>query len=288
MIGMKAATWNRREVRREKSLRVSNMHVGSYVLLISMVLVVITPFLYALYTALTEQQYLNQIAPLDGFTLDNFRQVFETNIGRWILNSTIVTVSITIGNLLVNTPAAYALAKIKFPGRKVVFYIIIAMMMIPFQTILIPLYLMMVKLKWLNTYACLIFPFLFQGFLVFMMRQSFVTFPDEILEAAKLDGLSTAGAFFRIVLPNSKTAITTQIIYSVTGTWNFVTWGATFINKKEMYILPQGLNTLKNTYYSIPNLTMAGVVVMTVPMIVIFFLLQKQFVQGSLTSGVKG
>lgn len=274
--------------KKEKSLRVANMHIGSYVLLISLVLIVITPFLYALYTALTEQQYLNKIAPLDGFTLDNFKQVFETNIGRWTLNSFIVTFSITAGNLLVNTPAAFALAKIKFPGRTLVFYIIIAMMMIPFQTVLIPLYVMMVKLGWLNTYWCLILPFLFQGFLVFMMRQSFCTFPDDILEAARLDGLSTAGAFFRIVLPNYKTAITTQIIFSVTSTWNFVTWGATFINKQDMYILPQGLNTLKNTYYSVPNLTMAGVVVMTVPMLLIFFVLQKQFVQGAVTSGVKG
>lgn len=286
---MKHKTMNRSKVgRKEKSLRVANLHIGSYVLLTSLALVVIAPFLYALYTALTEQQYLNEIAPLDGFTLNNFKQVFEKDIGRWTWNSFIVTFFITLGNLLVNTPAAFALAKIKFPGRKVVFYIIIAMMMVPFQTILIPLYMMMVKLGWLNTYWCLILPFLFQGFLVFMMRQSFVTFPDEILEAAKIDGLSTAGAFFRIVLPNSKTAITTQIIYSVTSTWNFVTWGATFITKADMYILPQGLNTLKNTYYSVPNLTMAGVVVMTVPMIVLFFVLQKQFVQGSVNTGIKG
>lgn len=286
---MKQTTMNdRNTTAKSKSLRVQNMHIGSYVLLSALVVIVIAPFLYALYTALTEQQYLNEIAPLSGFTLENFKAVFEKNIGRWTWNSFVVTSCITLGNLLVNTPAAFALAKIKFPGRTLVFYIIIAMMMVPFQTCLIPLYMMMVKLKWLNTYWCLIIPFLFQGFLVFMMRQSFVTFPDEILEAARIDGLSTAGAFLRIVIPNSKTAIITQIIYSVTSTWNFVTWGATFINKADMYILPQGLNTLKNTYYSIPNLTMAGVVVMTVPMIVIFFMLQKHFVQGTLTTGVKG
>ena len=245
------------------------------------------PFVYAIYTSFIEQQYVDTIAPLSGFTLDNYKAVFGVNVGRWLFNSAFVAVAILIGNLIVNTMAAFALAKIKFRGRTAIFFIIIAMMMVPYQVVIIPLYLMMMDLNWLNTYMALIVPFFFQGFLVFLMRQFFLTFPDDLLDAAKIDGLSTAGAFLRIVLPNSKIAIATQSIFSFAGTWNFMTWGQTFINDPNLYILPVGLNTLKNRYYTIPGYTMAGVVVMTIPILIIFFMMQKYFVQGIVTTGTK-
>ena len=245
------------------------------------------PFLYAIYTSFIEQQYVDTIAPLSGFTLDNYRAVFSVNVGRWLFNSAFVAFTVLIGNLIVNTMAAFALAKIRFRGRTAIFFIIIAMMMVPYQIVIIPLYLMLLDLNWLNTYMALIVPFFFQGFLVFLMRQFFMSFPDDLLEAARIDGLSTAGAFLRIVLPNSKIAIATQCIFSFAGTWNFMTWGQTFINDPNLYILPVGLNTLKNRYYTIPGYTMAGVVVMTIPILIIFFMMQKHFVQGIVTTGTK-
>jgi multiple sugar transport system permease protein len=256
-------------------------------LLLFFSIVFLLPFLYALYTSFVSQEYANKIAPLSGFVLDNYRAVFGLRVGRWLFNSLLVTLSILAGNMAVNTMAAYALAKIRFPGRKIIFFIIIAMMMIPYQTVIIPLYVMMVNLGWLNTLLCLIVPFLFQGFYVFLMRQFFLTMPDELIEAATIDGLSIAGTFFKIILPNSRTALAMQAIFSFTGTWNFLTWAATFINDDRYYILPLGLNTLKNRYYAIPGYTMAGVVVMTIPVMLVFLLLQKYFVQGIVTSGIK-
>jgi multiple sugar transport system permease protein len=256
-------------------------------LLLLFAVIFLLPFLYALYTSFVSQEYANKIAPPSGFTMDNYRAVFALRIGRWLFNSLFVTLSILVGNMIVNTMAAYALAKIKFPGRTIIFFIIIAMMMIPYQTVIIPLYVMMVKLGWLNTLLCLTVPFLFQGFLVFLMRQFFLTMPDELIEAARIDGLSSGGTFFRIIIPNSKTALAMQAIFSFTGTWNFLTWAATFINDDRFYILPLGLNTLKNRYYAIPGYTMAGVVVMTIPVMLLFVFLQKYFVQGIVTSGIK-
>ena len=182
-------------MRRTLGLKQSRGRAGTYLALTVIALVFIVPFAYALLTSLAQQQYVNVIPPLDGFTLDNYQKVFETDIFRWTLNSFIVTFCVLIGNVLVNTPAAFALAKIKFPGRNIIFFVIIAMMMVPYQTCMIPLYIMMVNLGWLNTFYCMIIPFLFQGFLVFLMRQFFCTFPDELLEAAKIDGLSCDGGY---------------------------------------------------------------------------------------------
>jgi multiple sugar transport system permease protein len=263
-------------------------NASRYILLALFSIIFLVPFIYAVYTSLLKHQYVDTFAPLSGFSLVNYQYVFSQKIGTWYLNSIIVTVTILIGNIIVNTMAAYALAKIKFPGRSLVFFIIIAMMMVPYQTIIIPLYTMLVKLDWINTYRCLTIPFLFQGFLVFLMRQFFFTIPNDLEEAAKLDGLSKAGTFFRIILPISKTALASQIIFSFTGTWNFFTWGATFINDDSMYILPVGLNTLKNRNFTIPGYTMAGVVLMTLPIAAIFIAFQKYFIQGIASTGIKG
>jgi len=147
---------------------------------------------------------------------------------------------------------------------------------------------MVVNLGRVNTYQGLILPFMFQGFLVFLMRQFFLTIPDDIVEAAKTDRLSTAGTFFRIILPISKTALATQIIFSYTGTWNSFVWSVILTNDNRMYVLTVGLNTLKNRYFEWPNYTMTGVVLLTIPTVLIFMVFQKYFVQGIATTGIKG
>lgn len=260
-----------------------------YIFLSVVALLCIFPFVYAAYTSLLNKSDIDKLVPITSLTFENYIYIFaKTNIARWYLNSCVVTVSTVIGNLFVNTLAAYALAKIKFPGRDFFFFMIIGMMMIPYQILIIPLFKMEVALGWLNSYKGLIIPFLFQGFLVFLMRQFFMTIPDELEEAAKIDGLSKAATFFRIIIPLSLTGIATQIIYHFASTWNFLVWGATFINDKNLYILPVGLNTLKNTYFEYPGYTMSGVVLMTLPIVLIFIIFQKYFIQGIASNGIKG
>lgn len=260
-----------------------------YIILSFAAVLFLFPFVYALYTSLLNKSDIDKLVPITRLTLGNYIHIFsKSDVLRWYLNSCIVTFSIVTGNLIVNTLAAYALAKINFPGRNIFFFVIIGMMMVPYQVMIIPVFRMVVKLNWLNTYEGLIFPFMFQGFLVFLMRQFFMTIPDELEESAKIDGLSKAGTFFRIILPLSMTGIATQVIYHFAGTWNFFVWGATFINDKKLYILPVGLNTLKNTYYEFPGYTMAGVVLMVLPIALIFIIFQKYFIQGIATTGIKG
>lgn len=260
-----------------------------YIFLTAVALICIFPFVYAVYTSLLHKSDIDKLVSFTSLTLENYIYIFtKSDILRWYMNSCIVTFSIVAGNLAVNTLAAYALARIRFPGRNFFFFMILGMMMIPYQILIIPLFRMEVKFGWLNSYQGLILPFLFQGFLVFLMRQFFMTIPDALEEAAKIDGLSKGAAFFRIILPLSKAGIATQIIYHFASTWNFLVWGATFVNDKNYYILPVGLNTLKNTYFEYPGYTMSGVVLMTLPIVLIFVIFQKYFIQGIASSGIKG
>lgn len=260
-----------------------------YVFLTAFLVVFVVPFGFAVYTSLLGKADIGKLVSINRLTLENYIYVFfNSDLFIWYKNSFIMTIGILVGNLLINTMAAYALARIKFPGRNIAFFIIIGMMMVPYQLCLIPTYSMIVKLGWINSFKGLILPFLFQGFLVFLMRQFYSTLPKEIEEAAKIDGLTTAGTFFRIILPMSKTALAAQIIFCFSGTWNSFVWPVTLVNDNSMYVLTVGLNTLKNRYFEWPNITMTGVVLLTLPVAVMFILFQKHIIQGIASTGIKG
>lgn len=260
-----------------------------YLLLSVCSLVFIIPFGYAIYTSLLSKSDIGHWVGISQLTFENYKDVFlNSDMTRWYLNSVVVTLGILIGNLVINTTAAYSLSRLNYPGRGFIFFIIIGMMMVPYQVTLIPIYSMIVKLGWLNSYQGLIIPFMFQGFLVFLMRQFMMSIPKELEEAAEVDGLTKIGTFFRIILPLSKGAIGTQIIFSFTGTWNSFVWPVTLVNDSNWYVLTVGLNTLKNRYFEWPNLTMTGVVLLTLPIIIVFLIFQRHLVQGIATTGLKG
>lgn len=270
-----------------KNKRSKNLKI--YLLLGLFSLNFIIPFGYSLYTSLLTKADIDKLVPLSRLTIENYKYIFfESDVLLWFKNSLIMTLGIVAGNLIVNTLAGYALAKLKFRGRNIIFFIIIGTMMVPYQMCLIPTYSMLVKLGWLNSFKGLIIPFLFQGFLVFLMRQFFLSIPDELLEAAKIDGLGPIGTFFRIVLPISKTGLATQVIFSFTGTWNSFMWPSILVNDKSKFVLTTGLNTLKNKYFEWPNVSMTGVVLITIPIVIVFLLFQKYFVEGVASSGIKG
>jgi len=249
------------------------------------------PFIYALYTSLQRLEDVNNIVSLYNLNFDNYI-VFFTNplylVPRWLWNSTFMTAIIIIGNLIINTMAGYALAKFNFPGKQIVFFIVVATLMIPYHMILIPVYVNMARLGWLNTIFALTVPYLYQCIYVFLMRQFFMSIPNELLEAARIDGLTKAGAFFKIVMPLAKPGLITMIILSFTGTWNSFLIPSIMVSRREMYVLIVGLNSVKNQFFERTNLIMAGVVLVTIPVILMFIIFQKQYVEGVATSGIKG
>lgn len=274
-----------------KRLKTSPFNFLVLLLLSFFALIFILPFLYAVYTSLQELKDVNSIVGFYRLSLDNYIMFFTNPlymVPRWLWNSSLMTAIILAGNLIINTMAGYALAKLNFPGKNAVFFIVVATLMIPYHMILIPVYVNMARLGWLNTMLALTVPYLYQCIYVYLMRQFFMSIPNELLEAARIDGLTKAGAFFRIVMPLAKSGLITMIILSFTGTWNSFLIPSTMISRREMYVLIVGLNSVKNQFFERTNIIMAGVVLVTIPVIIMFMLFQKHYVEGVATSGLKG
>ena len=274
-----------------KKLKIKPFDLLILLMLSFSALVFILPFLYAIYTSLKDLQDVNSIVGLDKLSFDNYIMFFTNPlymVPRWLWNSSLMTAIILTGNIVINTMAGYALAKLNFPGKNVVFFIVVATLMIPYHMILIPVYVNMAQLGWLNSMLALTVPYLYQCIYVFLMRQFFMSIPNELLEAARIDGLTKAGAFFRIVMPLAKSGLITMIILSFTGTWNSFLIPSTMISRREMYVLIVGLNSVKNQFFERTNIIMAGVVLVTIPVIIMFMIFQKRYVEGVATSGLKG
>ena len=252
-------------------------------------LLLVFPLVYALYVSLELPRDYGRWAPLARLTGWNYQQVVTlVPLLRWYLNTVVVTALIMAGNFAVNTPAGFALARLRFRGRRVVFGLVLAIMMVPLQAYLIPLYLLVAQTGWLNTFASLTVPFLVYGFFIFLMRQYFLTLPRELDDAAEVDGVSKIGTFFRVGLPLSGPALVTQMVVGFTLTWNSFLIPVTMTTDKEMFVLTVGLNTLKSQYYDFPTVTMAGVILLTVPVVAVFAAFQRFIVPSLASSGVKG
>jgi ABC-type glycerol-3-phosphate transport system permease component len=231
----------------------------------------------------------------DPWTLGNYRDVFTLlPFDRFFVNSVIVAVSIVSLNIVFDTMAAYAFAKLKFPGRDVIFFLLLITLMIPFQVNLIPLYRMMVFLHRINphlgidTYSGLIAPSMIQVFGIFLMRQFFQSIPDEVLESARCDGASEFRIIRSIVLPLALPGIATLAIFTFLSAWNDFLWPLLVTSSDQMRTLPVGVALLarKNTINW--GDTMAGTVLASVPMIVVFLVLQRRFIEGLTAGAVKG
>jgi multiple sugar transport system permease protein len=223
------------------------------------------------------------------FTLDNYKKIFlqEPLFGRWLLNSIFVAVCVTGFNLLFNSMAGYALARIRFIGNKFWFLLILAILMIPGQITLIPSYLILKTLGWLNSYQGLIVPNVVNATFIFMMRQFFVSFPKELEEAASLDGLSRWETFLSIVMPLAKPALAAQAIFIFMGTWNNFLTPLIILSDPEMFTLPLGLNAFKGQYITYWNYIMAASMVLTLPALAIYAFFNRYFIQGVTFTGGK-
>ncbi len=263
-----------------------------YVLLGVYALITFIPFLWALsasFKSLPEIVSGGMHLIPKHFTFDNYRTIFQQEplFGRWFLNSAFIALSVTAFNLLFNSMAGYALARIHFPGSTLMFYSILAMIMIPGQLTIIPSYLIIKELGWLNSYQAIIVPMAAQATYIFMMRQFFISFPKELEEASELDGLGKLGLFFRVVLPLAKPALAAQTIFIFMGAWNEFLKPLMLMSDKSMFTLSVGLNTFKGQYISFWNYIMAASVIMTIPALLIYVFFNRFFVQGITFTGTK-
>lgn len=258
-------------------------------------LVMAAPFLWMALSAFKTRQDLTASPPVwipTTWTLDNFSALLDQlDMPRYFLNSLIVAVLVTAGNLLFCSMLGYALAKLDFSGRSKVFGLVLAALMVPGNLMILPLYVLMNGMGLIDTYAGLVLPFAAGAFGVFLMRQFMLQVPDELLEAARLDGAGEWYIFWRIVLPLVKPALATLTIFAFLGSWNNFIWPLIATNDPDKYTLPVALATFAND----PNRTvaggngmlMAGSLLVVLPVLLVFAVLQRHFTQGIATAGIK-
>jgi multiple sugar transport system permease protein len=263
-----------------------------HLVLIPVAFIMILPLAWMLVTSL---QTLNETRHFPPTLLPaspqwrNYTEVLrEAPFGRWFANTVIVTVASVLGNLLFCSLAGYAFARIKFFGREVVFILVLATLMIPFQVIIIPTFLIVRKLGLIDTLGALILPNLAGAFGIFMLRQFFRTLPIELEEAARIDGASRLGVLFKIVLPLSGPALATLAVITFLWTWNDFLWPLITIYNPNHMTLQLGLATFQGAHQSTTNLLMAANVMSVLPVLLLFFVAQRYFVRGIATTGLKG
>lgn len=210
--------------------------------------------------------------------------------GSFFVNSIFVTVSVTVLSLLIASAAAYVLAKLRIPGRNLIFILVVASMMVPWQVLFIPNFLTIKNLGWINTFEALIVPALPKAFAVFFLRQFMIGLPDEMLEAARIDGASEFRIWWQIVLPLVRPALTAIAIFTVLGEWNNFVWPLVVIQDAQHGTIPLALSRLNQSAFGSSTLgvLMAGSLLASIPTVIMFLTFQKQFVEGITVAGVKG
>ncbi|MEH1786301.1 MAG: carbohydrate ABC transporter permease [Nostoc sp.] len=264
-----------------------------YVLLTLYAIITLIPFLWALSASFKPLSEIVSGEPNflpKNFTLDNYKQIFlqEPLFWRWLFNSVAIAISVTLLNLLLNSMAGYALARLHFVGKRFWFFLILAVLAVPAQITLIPTFLILKAIGWLNSYQGMIAPSMVNATFIFMMRQFFVNFPKELEEAAQLDGLNTFGIFRHIVLPLAKPALAAQAVFVFMGSWNNFLLPIVILFDPEMFTLPLGLNTFKGQYISYWNYIMAASMVFTLPALGIYAFFNRYFIQSVTFTGGKG
>ncbi len=265
--------------------------VGIYIGLSVLALICLTPLLWAL---------LNSLKPLSEITIlpptwipktirwENYIDVWNTgNFPRYFLNSAIVTLFKVAGRILTASLLAYPLARLRFRGRDALFLFVLAGMMISPEILVIPRYLLVAKLRWIDSYQGLIVPGLFTPFACFVFRQFFLSIPMELEEAALIDGCSRFRIFWCIILPLSKPALAVMAIFAFRAVWNELLWPVIVTNSDKMRVVTLGLAFFKSEEIVQYNLLLAACILVIIPPIVAFFVFQKHFVQGISLSGLK-
>ncbi|MCR5265187.1 MAG: carbohydrate ABC transporter permease [Cyanobacteria bacterium RUI128] len=254
----------------------------------------LAPFLIMVMVSLSPENQLS-FTDVSGMvqhlTLSNYTHVTNTiPVGRYFINSLVVSVLTTIGQIVVSTLAGYAFARITFKGRNIIFFIILITMFIPPQVNIIPLFFLMRELHLVDTYPALILPGIFGGFGVFMMRQHFLSFPKELEDASIIDGCNKLQMFWKIACPLALPAITTLAIFTFISSWNSFVWPLIVTNSEAMRTLPLGLAVFKGSYREVIEWgdLLACSLICTLPAVIIFLLGKKYIINDMMKGGVKG
>lgn len=262
----------------------------AYVLLSIGAIAMIFPFLWMLLSTMKDaREVVSTTIWPTRFTLANYVEVLtRTAFPRWFLNSLIVSVGTTTAVLFFCSLVGYVLALMRFPGKDVIFLLILSTLMIPTEMLVIPWYVMAAELNWLNTHWGLIFPGLIPGFGVFLMRQFFSTLPRELFDAGRIDGVSEPGLFLRIGLPLVGPGLAALGIFAFIGNWNAYLWPLVATQSASMRTVPVGISAFSGEAGAAWHLIMSASALGVVPVLIAFVIFQRQIIEGVVLSGVKG
>lgn len=219
----------------------------------------------------------------------NYIEAWQTApFARYFVNTTFVAVMVVVGMLITSTLAAYAFARMEFWGKNIIFALFLATMMIPFETTLIPNYIIVTRIGWYNSYLALIVPWIASVVNIFLLRQFFASIPQELYDAASLDGCGHLRTLWSVMLPLARAPLAATVIFSFLGSWNSLLWPLMVTGRESMRPIQLGLSVFVNTESNEPQLLMAAATFTILPIIVLYFLAQKQFIEGIASSGLKG
>jgi multiple sugar transport system permease protein len=274
-----------RQRRRGHDLRV-------LIVLIPVAVIALFPLYWLITTALTPSEAAIQVPPSlfpTEPTIANFVRLFEqAPVIAWALNSLIIAVAIMIGHVVFDSMAGYAFAKKRFPGKGLLFVMIVSSLMIPVHVTLVPRFILVSNIGLVNNPLGVILPSIADVFGIFLMRQFISSLPSELEDAARVDGASEWQVFWRVVMPLSRPAVATVAIFSFVGAWNAFLWPLIVLSKRELLTLPVGVATLQQEFTQNIGMVMAGAAIGAIPMIVLFLLFQRYFLEGVRVGGLKG
>jgi len=260
--------------------------------LIAGAILVCLPFIYMIVSSLETNEQIGQFTPQfipHPFEWDNYAQVWQQlPVGRFFVNSLVVAGCVTLGQVVTSSMAAYAFARLRFPGRSILFAVYLATLIVPFQVTLIPDYIAIRLLGWHNTYQGLIAPFVSSVFSTFLLRQFFLTIPTDLEEAARLDGAGHWTIYSRVILPLARPALAAVVIFAFLGAWNNFLWPLVVVDSESLKTLPLGIVDFEGQYTVKWNLLMAGASLSLVPVLIVYLLAQRWIVEGITLTGQGG
>jgi multiple sugar transport system permease protein len=268
----------------------SPARIVTWTLLLLGGIAMVMPFVYMLTGSLKPNNEIYELSLLpQAPTLDNYRRLFErSGFLRWFMNSLLIGTLTTASVLFFDSLVGYTLAKFRFRGRYLVFVAILSTLMIPTEMLVLPWYSMAKNLGWLDTYWGIAFPGLMTGFGTFLMKQFFEDVPDELLDAARLDGLNEFQVWWQVAMPLVVPALSALAIFTFLGNWTAFLWPLIAVTDRNLYTLPVGLASFSGEYQTEWEMVMTGASVATIPTIVAFLLLQRYIIRGIALAGLKG
>ncbi|TFG96756.1 MAG: carbohydrate ABC transporter permease [Calditrichales bacterium] len=262
-----------------------------HILIYGLALITIAPFFWMVLTSLKDISDIFVYPPKwwpSEFHFENYLNAFDAApFGKFYFNSLFVALSVTIGQLITCSMAAFAFARLNFKGRDPLFYIFLGTMMVPYNVTMIPSFMILYWFGWIDTYQAMIVPGLAAAFGTFLLRQFFMTIPKELEEAAYIDGASKFAVLWRIIVPLAKPALATLAIFTFMGVFNDFIWSLIVLNSEEMHTVQLGLAIFRDRYVTQWDLLMAGSVTAVLPILIVFFVAQKYFIKGIALSGLK-